>query len=446
MNEHKHHDMNSRIIAEKIFLAGVAGVLPDRLVSESVSLKGEILKTGEITFEVNMLNNIYVTGAGKASAAMAHHVEAILGKRITGGHVVTRYGNSCTLKKIKVTEAGHPFPDVNSFKAAGEIMALADKAGENDLVICLISGGGSALMTDLPEGLFPEEIHIVNNLLVKCGATIHEINTVRKHLSEVKGGQLATRMFPATLVNLILSDVVGNQIDVIASGPTVPDMTTYRDAYKVLEDHNLLNDVTEGIKKYLREGIEGLRPDTPKPGDQAFTRTYNILIGTNATALEASRKYAAGSGYNPYIITDSLSGDVEDVVQKVIDTAISYRNNPEVRKPLCLLFGGETTVKVTGTGLGGRNQHLALTATVRLKDLPGITILSAGTDGNDGPTDAAGAVVDSSTFHYGLSVGKEPEKYLGDFDSYGFFKSAGGHIFTGPTFTNVMDMVVVLVE
>lgn len=438
--------MNNRDKAKKIFLAGVEGVLPDKLISDNISVKGTNVRIGELTFAPGKYRNIYIIGAGKASAAMGHYVESILGSLVTGGLIVTKYGHSCKLKRIRVKEAGHPVPDTNGFEATREILRIADEAGEQDLVICLISGGGSALMSDLPAGLLPEEIYLINNLLVRCGATIKEINTVRKHLSEIKGGQLAARVRPATLVNLIISDVTGNDPEVIASGPTVPDTSTFHDAYRVLEDYNLINDVTEGIKNYLRAGMEGTRAETPKPGDPVFERIFNIFAGTNNTALEAAKKYAADSGLNTYIITESLSGDVETVAQSIIETALMYKDGADYVKPVCLLFGGETTVKVAGSGMGGRNQHLALNAAIRLKDLPGITLLAAGTDGNDGPTNAAGAVVDSSTVQNGLSKKADPEKFLREFDSFNYFKTAGGHIITGPTFTNVMDLVVVLVE
>lgn len=438
--------MDNRKKAEDIFLAGVRSVLPDQLIIENISFTGSILKIGELTFSTDKIGNIYVIGAGKASAAMGHYVESILGDIITSGHIVTKYGHACSLKKVKVTEAGHPMPDINGFRATAEILKIADEAGENDLVICLISGGGSSLMADLPDALFPEEIFIINNLLVKCGATIDEINTVRKHLSEVKGGQLACRASPAVIVNLILSDVIGNSPEVIASGPTVPDSTTFLNAYEVLERYNLINDITEGIKKYLQDGINGIRRETPKPGDPVFKRSYNIIIGTNTTALETAKKKATDSGFNTFIITDRLSGSVDDAVQSILDTALSYKSNSEIEKPVCLLYGGETTLKVTGAGLGGRNQHLALTAAVGIRDQQGVTLLSAGTDGNDGPTNAAGAVVDPSTFNKALSMNIEPDKFLREFDSYNFFKYVGGHIITGPTFTNVMDLVVVLIE
>jgi Putative glycerate kinase len=438
--------MDNRINAERIFLSGVRSVMPEKLISRNMSVDGSVLKIGDLSFSFKDIRNIYVIGAGKASAAMGHYVENILGNRITEGHIVVKYGYSCKLRKIKVTEAGHPIPDLNGITATRDILRIARQGAENDLVICLISGGGSALMADLPEGFLPEELVIVNNLLIRSGASINEINTVRKHLSEVKGGQLVRAIWPAASVSLILSDVAGNPLDVIASGPTVPDSTTFGEALKILSDYQLTNDITLPVLNYLKEGEKGIRSETPKPGDPLFTKTFNILAGTNLIALEAAKETAIDLDYNTFIIESEMRGDVEHLAQSIVDTALCYKNNNEIKKPVCLLYGGEPTIKVTGEGLGGRNQHLALSAAIKLQNKPGITILSAGTDGTDGPTKAAGAVVDSDTMHLALSIDIDPEKYLSEFDSFNFFKKTGGQIITGPTFTNVMDLVVVIVE
>ena len=438
--------MNNREIAEKIFMAGVRSVLPEKLITGIMKIDGSVLTINENKIPLDNIKNIYVIGAGKASAAMGHYVESILGDRITGGHIVVKYGYSCKLKRIKVTEAGHPIPDSNGFKATEEIIKLSSRASENDLVICLISGGGSALLADLPEGLLPEELYIVNNLLIRCGASINEINCVRKHLSLIKGGQLARIVRPAQLATLILSDVTGNPLEVIASGPTVPDPSTFSDALQVIDDYHLTADITSGVLNYLKDGSNGIHPETPKPGDPLFSGTLNILAGTNQIALKAAKAQAVNIGFRSYIIDTELHGDVENVSESVISTAISFKNNNDIQKPVCLLYGGETTVRINGNGKGGRNQHLALLAAMRLKNLPGLTLLSAGTDGTDGPTDYAGAVVDSETVRKAISLNEDPENYLYEFNSYNFFKRFGGQIITGPTFTNVMDIVVILVE
>ena len=438
--------MNNREIAEKIFMAGVRSVLPEKLITGIMKIDGSVLTINENKIPLDNIKNIYVIGAGKASAAMGHYVESILGDRITGGHIVVKYGYSCKLKRIKVTEAGHPIPDSNGFKATEEIIKLSSRASENDLVICLISGGGSALLADLPEGLLPEELYIVNNLLIRCGASINEINCVRKHLSLIKGGQLARIVRPAQLATFILSDVTGNPLEVIASGPTVPDPSTFSDALQVIDDYHLTADITSGVLNYLKDGSNGIHPETPKPGDPLFSGTLNILAGTNQIALKAAKAQAVNMGFRTYIIDTELHGDVENVSESVISTAISFKNNNDIQKPVCLLYGGETTVRINGNGKGGRNQHLALLAAMRLKNLPGFTLLSAGTDGTDGPTDYAGAVVDTETVRKAISLNEDPENYLYEFNSYNFFKRFGGQIITGPTFTNVMDIVVILVE
>jgi glycerate-2-kinase len=438
--------MNNREIAEKIFMSGVRSVLPEKLITGIMKLTGSLLTIGDHKIELGSIKNIYVIGAGKASAAMGHYVESILGNRITDGHIVVKYGYSCKLKRIKVNEAGHPIPDENGFEATKEIVKICTQASDNDLVICLISGGGSALLADLPEGILPEELYIVNNLLIRCGATINEINCVRKHLSSVKGGQLARIVRPAQLVTLILSDVTGNPLEVIASGPTVPDPSTFNDALKVIENYHLTTDVTCGVMNYLKDGSRGIHPETPKPGDPLFSGILNILAGTNQIALKAAKSLAVNLGFKTYIIDSEFHGDVGNACEYIISTAISFKNNNDIPKPVCLLYGGETTVRINGNGRGGRNLHLVLLSVIRLKDTPGITLLSAGTDGTDGPTDAAGAVADSETFHKALTLNEDPENYLLEFNSYNFFKRVGGLILTGPTFTNVMDIVVVLIE
>jgi hydroxypyruvate reductase/glycerate 2-kinase len=438
--------MNRRAIAEQIFLAGVKSVMPDKLINKKIALKDNSLIIGHLKYSLESIEHLYVIGAGKASAMMASEVEKILGNRITEGHVVAKYGHSCKLKYINVSEAGHPVPDSNGFKATKTILDIAAKANSNDLVICLLSGGGSALLPDFPEGNTPEDIITVNDLLVKSGAVITEINAVRKHLSIVKGGQLVRAVHPATLVSLILSDVPGDPLDVIASGPTTPDLTTFQQALAVLDNYNLTASVPAGILKFLMEGAAGKKPETPKPGDYVFEKTSNLLIGSNSLALEAAKQKALEFNINAIIIDNQLQGDSSTVADYIVETSLKFKEDISEIKPVCLLFGGETTIKMTGKGLGGRNQHLALLCAIMLHNNPGITVLSAGTDGTDGPTNAAGAVVDSETIPDALSKNIDPAKSLADFDSYHFFKKAGGQIITGPTMTNVMDIIVVIVE
>lgn len=438
--------MSNRELAEHIFLAGIKGVLPGKLIGNLFSVRGQNLKIGYHSFDLDKISNIYVIGAGKASAAMAHYVEKYLGSRITGGHIVTKYGYYCSLEKIAVSEAGHPVPDDNSYSAAAKIVRIAEQATENDLVICLWSGGGSSLLADFPEGSSSEEARIMNDLLVRSGADIREINTIRKHLSHIKGGQLARHIFPATGISIMISDVNGDPPDIISSGPTSPDSSTFGDALMILDKYQLREEFPAGLLSYLEEGARGLKPETPKVDDVVFAKSLSIIAGNNKTALLAAMAEAENRGIHAIIVATDIFGDISQVAEGIVDAIHGYRNNYEIPKPVCLLFGGETTVKVSGDGLGGRNQHLALTLALRLQEIPGVTLLAGGTDGNDGNTEMAGAMIDADTIQIANSMNIDPHRFLAEFNSYDFFKIAGGHVFTGPTLTNVMDMIIVIIE
>jgi len=438
--------MNSREIAEQIFLKCVERVIPSKLIPPVMSVRENCLEIGPYKFPLDKIENIYLIGAGKASASMASEVEKINGLYISEGHVVVKYNHSCRLETIVVTEAGHPVPDSNSYKATTSILKIAEKAGANDIVICLLSGGGSSLLADFPSGITANEMMTLNEELVNCGASISEINAVRKHLSCVKGGQLARVVYPATLITLILSDVPGDKPEVVASGPTTPDTTTYEQALGVLTRYNLLPRISENIIKYLEDGIAGIRPETPKADDQVFVRSNTLLVGTNKLALEAGREKAREYNINSVIVDYQLQGDTVSVSEHIVNTAFQFLNDKNEIKPVCLLFGGETTLTMKGSGKGGRNQHLALLCAFLLQGHRGITVLSAGTDGTDGTTDAAGAVVNSDTISGASAKNIDALKYLNDFDSFHFFKKTGGHVVTGPTMTNVMDIIVVIVE
>lgn len=438
--------MNYRTVAEQIFLAGVDRVLPSRLINKAISFSENCLQAGELSFMPDSFENIYVIGAGKASALMGAEIERMLGDRITGGHIIVKDGHSCHLARIRVSEAGHPVPDSRGLTATRSIVEIAATAGINDFVICLLSGGGSALLFDCPEGISSDEIQEFNKLIVNSGASISEINTVRKHLSELKGGQLARAVYPGTLLSLILSDVINDPLDVIASGPTVPDPSTFQQALGIIRKYALAGSVPRTVISYLTQGAYGKRPETPKKEDPVFDKTFNLLIGNNRLALEAARDKALELNITPSIINDHIGLNSADAAEYIVESALKVRHDNNVARPVCLLFGGEPTIKVTGKGLGGRNQHLALTCASLLRGHDGITILSAGTDGTDGPTSAAGAVVDSATFINALAKGINPPDYLATFDSYNFFRKAGGHIITGPTMTNVMDIIIVLIQ
>ena len=431
-------------IIEQIFLAGIESVLPEKLIQSQMKLSDDLLQIAGKTFPLSRSRHIYVLAVGKAAALMAKETENVLGNRITDGHVVTKYGHKTNLQYLTLTEAGHPIPDIEGVKGMQKIFDIISQTDENDLIIWLISGGASALMADFPEGTTLDDLKLTNELLVKCGADITEINTVRKHLSKVKGGQLARALYPATTVCLILSDVIGDKLDVIASGPMVSDPTTFADALAVVEKYSLKDLLPAPMLRYLLKGVNGSIPETPKPGNPIFQNVFNYIIGSNRIALESAAKKAREMGFETNIITDKLEGDDKTVANFILETIDNYRQ-PNRDKATCLLFGGESTVKVLGKGVGGRNQHLALYLATRIDRRKNITILCGGTDGTDGPTDAAGAIVNNETMAESGKKNIDPHHYLYNNDSYLFFQQAGGHLITGNTGTNVMDMIVVII-
>ena len=437
--------MDPRQTATEIFLAGVESVKPENLIKQFVSIEQYNLQIENFQFDLSTIANIYIVGVGKASAAMAQTIESILGSRITEGHIITKYEQSVPLQFIGITEAGHPVPDENGIKGTELIMSIAKKAEKNDLLICLISGGGSALLTDIPDGCSLDDLKDLNNILLKSGATIFEMNCIRKHVSKVKGGLLAKTAYPSRVLSLILSDVIGDPLDVIASGPTVHDPSTYADAISIINKYNIKNEIPIQIYQLLEDGVNNKRQETLKESDEALELTSNLIIGTNKLALKIAKQKAALFGYETKIITDKLEGNVMDVAKYIMDS-IKNAKKENIHEKSCLLFAGETTIKVEGEGLGGRNQHLALLIAKLLKDEPGITFLSAGTDGTDGPTDAAGAVVDSFTSQTASDLQLNMNQYINNCDSYRFFQEVGGLVKTGPTQTNVMDLMVALIS
>lgn len=432
--------------ARSIFLAGVDAVNPENAVKKHLRLKNSQLTVGDIKYDLNQFENIFVIGAGKASAAMAQALEELLGERLTSGLVNTKYGHGLPLRKIQLSESAHPVPDESGFLGAQRIVNLLKRTKEKDLVIFLISGGGSALLPYPAEGLSLEDKQEVTRTLLEVGADIHEINALRKHLSAVKGGRLARFAFPSPLISLILSDVIGDDLDSIASGPTVPDQSTFDDCLCILDKYNLRDRVPPVIVEIMEKGARGEIEESPKPGDPVFEQTQNIIVGSNIQAVEAARNKANKLGYNTLILSTFIDGETKDVagVHAAVAREILSSGNPIVR-PACVISGGETTVTIKGKGLGGRNQEFALAAAVDITGLQDVVVLSAGTDGTDGPTDAAGAIVDGTTIGRAEKKGMKAEFFLRDNDSYHFFQSLGDLIITGPTYTNVMDLRLVLV-
>lgn len=432
--------------AADIFQSGINAVNAETAILNACQLTGTRLQIQDTSFDLSAYADLYVIGAGKATADMAAALETLLGDRITGGMITVKYAHTRPLNRIDLIEAGHPIPDDSGLKGTQRILEVAEKANESDLIICLLSGGGSALLPQPAESIPLSDKQAVIQALLDCGAAINEINAVRKHISAIKGGRLAGKAWPATLITLILSDVVGDKLDVIASGPTVPDSSTFLDCMGIIESYHIKNRIPASVLRHLEAGADGRIEETPKADADAFSRTHNFIIGSSITALKAACRTALNLGYHSLILSSMIEGETRDAarVHTAIAREIRQTGNP-VAPPACLLSGGETTVTIKGDGLGGRNQEFALAAAIDIRDESGMVILSGGTDGTDGPTDAAGAIVDSGTLKKALDAGLSPYTYLANNDSYNFFKQTGELLMTGPTGTNVMDLRVVLV-
>jgi len=432
--------------AESVFQAGLEAVNPIQAVKKQVTLKDDRLSVGNQEYDLAEFDGVYVIGTGKASAAMARAVEEILGGRLKEGVVNVKYGHTFPVRRIKVNEAGHPVPDEAGFHGTQDIIQLLEKTGKNDLVLCLISGGGSALLPYPAEGLNLEDKQKATQCLLEVGACIHEINALRKHISQVKGGRLAKLAFPSTLISLILSDVIGDNLDTIASGPTVPDESTFADCLKILDKYDMRGKIPNSVVELLEKGAKGKVEETPKPGDPAFQKTQNLIISSNIHAIQAAKRKADELGYNSLILSTFVEGETKEAarVHAAVAKEIFKSGNP-VPRPACVISGGETTVTIRGKGLGGRNQEFVLAAAIDIDGLENVIVLSVGTDGTDGPTDAAGAVADGSTVSRAGEKGMDAEHFLRENDSYHFFKPLEDLIITGPTHTNVMDLRLVMV-
>ena len=432
--------------ALQIFRAGLQAVDPVEAIHRHVTLKDHVLRIGDRRFNLKKYDRILVVGAGKAGAPMAKAIENLLGDHIADGIIVVKDGHGLPLAKIKVCEASHPVPDERGVQGTEHVLSLVEKAGKRDLIICLISGGGSALLIAPVAEISLEDKQEATKHLLECGATIHEFNTVRKHLSRVKGGRLAQIAYPATVASLILSDVVGDDLDVIASGPTVPDPSTFQDAEQILKGYDIWNQLAPAVRNHLAKGSSGAIEDTPKSGHAAFKQCSQMLVGTNLQALKAAGQEAQRLGYRSLILSSKVEGEAREVAR--FYTAIAREvlsSETPLKPPACVLAGGETTVTLTGEGLGGRNQEFALAAALSIGGLEEIVVLSGGTDGTDGPTDAAGAIADGTTVARALENVLDPKDFLRRNDSYNFFQRLGDLLMTGPTRTNVMDIYMLLI-
>jgi len=435
-----------RRVVGQILQAALAAVDPASAIKRHVARRGATLQIGDRQYDLRHYRRILVVGAGKASGAMARAVEEVLGDRIDAGWVNIKDGYTAPTERIHLHEAGHPVPDERGLRGAQEMVRLAREAGEDDLLLCLISGGGSALMTLPVEGVSLADMQALTSALLRSGATINEMNAVRKHLSQIAGGNLARLAYPATVVSLLVSDVVGSPLDVIASGPTVPDTSTFADAYSVLAKYDLVEKVPAGLAAYLRRGMAGDVPETPKADDVAFARTYNLVVADNAIAAEAAVARAQELGLHALLLSTYVEGEAREVakVLAAVGKEIMHARRP-VARPACVVAGGETTVTIRGQGRGGRNQELALSAAQQIAGLNDVMVVALATDGTDGPTDAAGAIAEGDTVQRAAAQGLNAAEFLANNDSYGFFRTLGDLLMTGPTNTNVNDLTMVLV-
>jgi glycerate 2-kinase len=418
---------------------------PQTILSRRMSLKGEVLHVDSLSFDLSRFERILVIGGGKASGSMASEVERVLGERVTGGVVnvpeYLRPRPHC--QRIVLHGATHPIPSTKGVRGVKRMLELVGRPTSRDLVICLISGGGSALMPLPAKGVSLRDIQETTELLLKSGADIDEMNTVRKHLSDIKGGRLAEKLYPATVLSLIISDVVGDRLDSIASGPTAPDATTYGDAEGVLKKYSTWDKVPEKVRSRIAEGVEGRSEETPKEGARIFAHVYNVIVGGTKLSCEAAAESFRKEGYTAMILSTGIRGEAREtgrllssMLREIIEDGHPFP------PPVAIVAGGETTVTIRGSGIGGRNQELALSAAMGISGLKNAYVASMGTDGVDGPTDAAGALVDWETVPRARKLGFNPIAYLRNNDSNAFFKRLGGLILTGPTGTNVNDIMI----
>jgi hydroxypyruvate reductase len=439
---------------ENIYRDAVREVDPAGLIQSRVKKDGRTLlihgQDTKISEDLSCYKQVIVLGIGKASARMASAMESILEGELSKGFVITKYGHGRKLRKIQVMEAGHPVPDENSLEGARILSQMAGAADVHTLIINLISGGGSSLLSLPADGISLEDKRQTTRVLLASGADIDEMNCIRKHISKVKGGGLAKIASPARLINLILSDVIGDRIDTIASGITAPDHTTFQDALSIVRKYALEDKLPQAVRDHLVQGAQGNIPETPKAGNPVFSNTVNIILGNNTLAVSAARKTAERLGYDARILSTTLAGEASEAgsyfaqLAKVIDSGKSG-----IAKPAAIIAGGETTVTIRGKGKGGRNQELALAYAIELHRIyPGssnIFFLSAGTDGSDGPTDAAGAFVTPALMEKMKAISAQAAACLTENDSYHFFRDTGDLFKTGPTYTNVCDIQILVV-
>lgn len=441
------HTLRSTPWGSKIALVlaeAINAVEPEKAVAQHLKLDGSALEINGEFVHLDRYNRIFLIGAGKAGEPMVKAVLKVLGNRVDRGVVVVKEGHSSkrdNTNQVEITEAGHPIPDERGIRATAKIIRLLEEIRHDDLLIFLISGGGSALLLSPVRGVSLQDIQTLTTELLASGASIQEINTLRKHLDQVKGGQIARFSAPTKLVALILSDVVGDSLDIIASGPTVPDPSSYEDALAIIDRYQIVNQIPQSILQHLERGKHGAEPETPKPGDQVFKNVINKIIASNRTAAQKAIQQAEEEGFNSMLLTNYLQGEANQVgrtLAAILKQMATY--NQPLPRPACIVIGGETTVTLIGNGVGGRNQEIALAATRELEGLKDIALITLATDGGDGPTDAAGAVVNGETYQRAQVLQLDPQRFLANNDAYNFFNPLDDLLITGPTKTNVNDL------
>lgn len=442
------HNCQLRDPVFTILKEAITAVEPYQAIKKHIQREDNLLHTLEDQYDLEQFASIYVVGAGKAIAPMATAVEEILGRYLTDGVGIVKHGHSKPTEKIKLFEAGHPIPDLAGVKATKRILRLLSKTTPGDLIIVLLSGGASALLEAPAKPIELEHLQAMTSLLLESGATINEINCVRKHCSQVKGGLLAQKASSCTMLTFILSDVVGSPVDVIAGGPTVPDTSTWSNAWEILQKYHLEEKMPTQIVRRIQDGKTRLITETPKPGDKIFCKKSHNIIGDNRLAATAAQQTAQRLGFNTNIVTTYLQGEAQEAAKFIVSIGLEIlQSNTPLARPACLIFGGETTVTLNESkGLGGRNQELALAGAIALNNIPMITLVSLATDGTDGPTDGAGGIVDGTTIQRGKAKQLSAIDFLKRHDSYHFLEGVGDLIKTGPTYTNVNDLIFLFIE
>ena len=432
--------------AREIFNAALTAADAAKAVSGHLKVTGDGIDVAGRLYSLRSYKRLFVIGAGKGSALMCRALVELIGDWLYGGIIIAKYGYAVAMKKIAIIEAGHPIPDENGLRATERIARLLRQTTSEDLVINLISGGGSALLCSPADGISFHEKQEITRRLLSCGAPIGEINAIRKHISKVKGGRLARLAYPSTVISLILSDVVGDSISDIASGPTAPDPSTFSECQVILERYKLRTEKAVSIARFIDKGSAREIEETPKPGDPIFNNVMNVVVGSNRLAVIAAKEQAERLGYSVKVIDKLAEGEATELAVAHAAIAKKIYHSGTDRRPACVISGGEATVTLRGDGLGGRNQEFALATALEIDGLDGVVALSGGTDGSDGPTEAAGGIVDGGTVHRGETKGLDARDYLSRNDSYHYLKATDDLLVTGPTFTNVMDLRLFIID